>query len=59
MAPILWPPPTPLLEQLGIPPGPGIEQRVMAGVDAGTIHHLEVGTCLELRFEESLTNNNQ
>lgn len=57
MAAILWPPPTPLLQQLSILPGPDMEQRVMACVDDGTIQHLEIGPCLELRLDTNTNTN--
>ena len=46
----VWPPPTPVLGQFGIVPGPDMIQSVMAGVDAKKIKYLSIGMCLELRY---------
>ena len=46
----VWPPPTPVLGQLGISLGPGMIESVMASVDSGRIKYLTIGMYMELRY---------
>ena len=44
-----WPPNTPILEELGILPGPNLLARIKEEVMSGRFPALNVGLCLELR----------
>ena len=46
----VWPPPTPVLGQLGIVLGRDMVESVMAGVEDGRIKYLSIGMSLELRY---------
>ena len=46
----VWPPPTPVLGQLGIALGPDMVEYVRAGVEDGRIKYLTIGMSLELRY---------
>ena len=46
----VWPPPTPVLGQLGIALGPDMVESVRACVEDGRIKYLSIGMSLELRY---------
>ena len=46
----VWPPPTPVLGQLGIALGPDMVESIRACVEDGRIKYLSIGMSLELRY---------